>query len=220
MAAWLASLTRLASCSWRFGLEALAFCASAARAALRRARKAQEAGAAEDGQRRRQQQHDERAGAEAGLAAELVLHVFERALRSGSLSAMIDGLRFARGHQALQVAEDGAGLRARLLVLLQQRVQALARLRVARARQAQLRAAVEQALGDFAGTSSGPCRAGTRPRGSRLPSVRNSLADLPMRWVSITSWPTAEISAGAAFCCSLSDEHRLGRSRAGRTTGG
>jgi hypothetical protein len=36
--------------------------------------------------------------------------------------------------------------------------------------------------------------------------VRNSLADLPIRWVSITSWPAAEISDGAAFCCSLSEE--------------
>ncbi len=32
------------------------------------------------------------------------------------------------------------------------------------------------------------------------------MADLPMRWVSITSWPEAEISAGAAFCCSLRDD--------------
>ena len=31
-----------------------------------------------------------------------------------------------------------------------------------------------------------------------------------MRCVSITSWPTAEISAGGASCCSFSDEHRLG----------
>jgi hypothetical protein len=37
-------------------------------------------------------------------------------------------------------------------------------------------------------------------------SVRNSLADLPMRWVSITSWPEAAISTAGAPCCSLSDE--------------
>ena len=36
--------------------------------------------------------------------------------------------------------------------------------------------------------------------------VRNSLADLPMRCVSITSWPAAEISAGGAFCCSFSED--------------
>ena len=36
--------------------------------------------------------------------------------------------------------------------------------------------------------------------------VRNSLADLPIRCVSITSWPAAEISAGGAFCCSLSED--------------
>ncbi len=36
--------------------------------------------------------------------------------------------------------------------------------------------------------------------------VRNSLEDLPIRWVSITSWPAAEISAGLAFCCSLSED--------------
>ena len=36
--------------------------------------------------------------------------------------------------------------------------------------------------------------------------VWNSLADLPIRWVNITSWPAAEISAAGAFCCSLSDD--------------
>jgi hypothetical protein len=36
--------------------------------------------------------------------------------------------------------------------------------------------------------------------------VRNSLALLPMRWVSITSWPTADSSAGEAPCCSFSDD--------------
>ena len=36
--------------------------------------------------------------------------------------------------------------------------------------------------------------------------VRNSLARLPMRCVSITSWPTADSSAGDASCCSFSDE--------------
>ena len=79
-------------------------------------------------------------------------------------------------------------------------------LRVLGAGQAQLGVAIEQAFGDFAGRSSSPCPAGTRPRGSRLPSVRNSLADLPMRCVNITSWPTADSSAGVAFCCSFSDD--------------
>ena len=32
------------------------------------------------------------------------------------------------------------------------------------------------------------------------------MADLPIRCVNITSWPAAEISAGGAFCCSLSDD--------------
>jgi len=36
-------------------------------------------------------------------------------------------------------------------------------------------------------------------------TVRNSLADLPMRCVSITSWPAAEISGTVAFCCILSE---------------
>ena len=36
--------------------------------------------------------------------------------------------------------------------------------------------------------------------------VRNSLALLPMRCVSITSWPTADSSAGEASCCSFSDD--------------
>ena len=40
--------------------------------------------------------------------------------------------------------------------------------------------------------------------------VRNSLADLPMRCVSITSWPAAEISAGARVLLQLERRHRLG----------
>ncbi len=36
--------------------------------------------------------------------------------------------------------------------------------------------------------------------------VRNSFADLPMRCVSITSWPTAASSVGDASCCSFSDD--------------
>ncbi len=36
--------------------------------------------------------------------------------------------------------------------------------------------------------------------------VRNSFALLPMRCVSITSWPMAESSAAGAFCCSFSDD--------------
>ena len=45
-------------------------------------------------------------------------------LRSGSLSARMATCA-SRGHQALQVAENGAGLGARLLVLLEQLLQAL-----------------------------------------------------------------------------------------------
>ena len=89
------------------------------------------------------------AGAQAGLRRQLVLQVAPASVRSGSLSARMRGLRFARGHQALQVAQDGAGLRAGLFVHLQQRFELLARLRVLGAGQAQLGTAVEQALGDF-----------------------------------------------------------------------
>jgi len=35
--------------------------------------------------------------------------------------------------------------------------------------------------------------------------VRNSFADLPIRCVSITSWPSAETSVGLVSRCSLSD---------------
>ena len=36
--------------------------------------------------------------------------------------------------------------------------------------------------------------------------VWNSLADLPIRCVSITNWPAAEISEAGAFCCNFRDE--------------
>ena len=48
------------------------------------------------------------------------------------------GLRFPRGHQALQVGQDGGGLGAGLLVLGQQDLQTFAHLRVLGAAQAQL----------------------------------------------------------------------------------
>ena len=54
-------------------------------------------------------------------------------------------LRLARRHQALQVAQDGVGLRAGLLVLLHQQLQLLAHASVLRAGQAQFGAAVDGA---------------------------------------------------------------------------
>mmetsp|Transcript_9625 Transcript_9625/g.22383 ORF Transcript_9625/g.22383 Transcript_9625/m.22383 type:complete len:774 (-) Transcript_9625:5462-7783(-) len=58
------------------------------------------------------------------------------------------GLRLARRHQALQIAQNGRGLNPGLLVLLQQRLQALLQLRILRGAQAQLGAAADQRLGD------------------------------------------------------------------------
>ena len=60
------------------------------------------------------------------------------------------GLRFACGHQALQVAQNATRQGARFFVHLEQSAQALAGLLVARWRQAQLLTAVEQALCDLA----------------------------------------------------------------------
>ena len=71
------------------------------------------------------------------------------ALRSGSLSARIEACASRARHQALQVAEDGAGLGAGEFVGLED-VLELRRGSARRGcRQAQLGAAVEQAAGDF-----------------------------------------------------------------------
>ena len=116
------------------------------------------------------------------------------------------GLRFTRGHQALQVAQDGAGLRAGLFV------QSSAALPGARAsagpwmparRSSGLPSSRPWAisLNEFKSLPSRNTASGLTPS-----MVRNSLADLPIRCVNITSWPAAEISAGGAFCCSFSDD--------------
>ena len=65
------------------------------------------------------------------------------------LGVVEDGcLRFTRGHQALQVAQNRGGLRAGLLVLLQQGLQAFLQLRVTGRVQAQLGAAADERFGD------------------------------------------------------------------------
>ena len=58
-------------------------------------------------------------------------------------------LRFTSRHQTLQIAQNGAGLRAGFVVLLDQCLQLLAYLRIARCGQAQFAAAVEQAFCNF-----------------------------------------------------------------------
>jgi hypothetical protein len=104
------------------------------------------------GQRQRGQRqhkkHHHRAGAEAGAGGELVLQVAERGTQRFAVG-QDGGLRFARSDQALEVAQNGAGLRARLLVGLENGFELLARLRIARAGQALLGIALEQAARDF-----------------------------------------------------------------------
>src|SRR5438477_7914370 len=79
----------------------------------------------------RQDQESEREAAEAGFFSELLLHdleTFAQWLAVGNDR----GLRFTSRHQALQVAENRAGLRSCLFVLLEQRHEALLGLRVFR----------------------------------------------------------------------------------------
>jgi hypothetical protein len=147
MAAWLASFTRLASCSWRSASCRWASARCWRFAAVLQLHVGQADGAA-DREQRGDRQRDQRAGAQAGLFGQPVLHFAQRPAQR--LAVGNDrGLRFTRGHQALQVAQDGAGLRAGLLVQLQQCVQALAGLFVLGRGQAQLGAAIQHALGDF-----------------------------------------------------------------------
>ena len=128
MAAWLASFTRLASCSWLLGFQPLLLGHRLALAAVLQLHVGQADGA-QDGEHATTAQGRQRAGAQAGLRRQLALQVFQRAAQRFAVGND-RCLRFARRHQALQVAQDGAGLRAGLLVQLDQRFQALARLRV------------------------------------------------------------------------------------------
>jgi hypothetical protein len=163
-----------------------------------------QADGAGDGEHGGQQQGGQGDRAQAGLArtaCPAVLPAPAQRLAVGN-----DGrLRFARGHQALQVAQDGAGLRAGLFVRFS-----------SASRRSRVCGSLEPARRSSGLPSSRPCAISLKEFRS-LPSrntasgltpstVRNSLADLPMRCVSITSWPAAEISAGAAFCCSLSED--------------
>ena len=117
MAAWLASLTRLASCSWR---------SASRRCALRQRLRACAARRVQLHEAERRPSDDERARDEQpaatqrrrrrGRSAPTSLSCTSSSALAQRLAVGDDrGLRFARGHQALQVAQDGAGLRAGLL---------------------------------------------------------------------------------------------------------
>ena len=217
MAAWLASLTRLGVLAGTLGFEPLAFGGqlhargprAPARSRSRRPAPGRPATARRASPPCRRRGRCARRACPAGR---------QRGAQRFAVG-QDRGLRFARGHQALQVAQDGAGLRAGLLVGLQDGFELLAGLRVPRAGQALLGAAVEQAAARLPGRCSGPCRAGTRRRGSRLPP-------------SGIRWPTCRCAASAspagrrprsraAWRSAASSARPRSRSfRAGRTTGG
>ena len=137
IAAWLASLTRLASCSWRFGLEPRGS-ARARRAGPARSR----AGAparAPPATRRSADRTRKRRESATPVSLPSRSCTDSRPLRSGSLSAMIAACASRAAVRPCRLPRMRAGLRAGLLVQLDQRAQALACLRIARARQAQLR---------------------------------------------------------------------------------
>ena len=185
IAAWLASLTRLASCSWRSASSALRL-GQPRRAGPGRARTGAGSRSRRADQRPAPSSSSDRACTPlkpVSLPSRscTVLEALAQRLAVGHDRR----LRFARGHQALQVAEDRAGLRARLLVLLEQRGQALARLRVLACPAGAAPGCRRAGPWRSRGTSSGPCRAGTRPRGSRLRS-------------SGTRWPTCRCAASAS----------------------
>ena len=89
------------------------------------------------------------AQAEAALVGQHVLHLLQAPAQRLAVGHHRH-LGVARTHQALQVAEDGAGLGAGLLVLLEQQLQTLAGGDVLGTGQAQLGVAVGQAFGDLA----------------------------------------------------------------------
>ena len=102
----------------------------------------------QQGDRRRNQQHQQAAQTQTRRARQLVLQCLQ--ILAQRLAVGHDGgLRFTSGHQALQVAQNAAGLGARLLVHLEQRGEAFARLLVLGGCQAQFLAAIQQALGDL-----------------------------------------------------------------------
>ena len=203
MAAWLASLTRLASCSWR-SASSRWFSASDARWAWSRTysfRKPAPPSAITTA--------DSTSIASATLLKPVSWPSFSctisRPLRSGSLSAMI------------AVCASRADTRPCRLPRI-----APACVRVS---SYCLSSATRRSLvcGSFVGGRRSSWLPSDRPWAisrnefKSLPSrntasgltpsiVRNSLADLPMRCVNITSWPTADSSAGDASCCSFSDE--------------
>ena len=86
----------------------------------------------------------------AGAAQSLQIRLQFLQLLAQWLAVIVDaGLRFTRRHQTLQVAQNSAGLSAGVVVLLDQRLQLLTHLRVARCAQTQFAAAVEQSFRDF-----------------------------------------------------------------------
>ena len=179
MAAWLASLTR--------GLLLLAFGFLALRSAscaLRLVTAHTGAGnrRRRDDHRGEQQQCREAAEAEAGLLGERFLQRLPGRCAAVRCRRRSPPAPRAQPDQALQVAQNGAGLRAGLLVL-QQRDQAL---RSADPWSAGRRSSwlPSDRPGRSRGTSSGPCPAGTPPRATRLP------------WSGIR-WPTCRCAASA-----------------------
>ena len=148
MAAWLASLTRLASCFLAFGFLALAFGKLCARGLVAH-EQAQDARAASQQHQCRQAHHHHVQRAQAAGGGQALLQRLQSLAQR--LAVTKDrALRVACRDQALQVAKNCARLCLGGFVLLQQRGHALPGLWLARARQTQFGIAGTDSLGQIA----------------------------------------------------------------------
>ena len=104
--------------------------------------------AAQQHEHSRQCQRSQLTAAHTRLRRQLGLQTFQ--LTAQGFAVTQDGrLGFAGRHQSLQIAQNGAGLVAGVFIDLDQGFELFTRLCVLGGRQAQFRAAVEQALGNF-----------------------------------------------------------------------
>ena len=141
----------MACCSWRsaqaLGVEPLALGGGSALAAFAHLRETDRRGQRQGDDREHEQQRDG-AHAQSGARRQPGLQLAERQAQRFAVG-QDRRLRLARHHQPLHVAEDRAGLGAHALVAPEDRLELVARLGIARAGQALLRVALEQAARDL-----------------------------------------------------------------------
>ena len=209
MAAWLASLTRLASCSCALGLEPVRSATGwrlrpVAQLHVSRSRR-HSARAASDSTN----SISDRAGAQAGVRRQLVLQVSERACaavrcRPGSRPALRARRPGPAGCPGWRRPACGSVRTVFSSASSCSRVCG-SRCRAGAARGLPSSRPWAISWKEFRSLPSRNTASGLTPS-----TVRNSLADLPMRCVSITSWPAAEISGTVRVLLQLERRHGLG----------